>query len=381
MDQSNSSIVFGDKAIMKLFRRVEPGMNPDLEIGRYFAERHEFANSPPLLGAIEYHSNGSDPFTLAVTHALVPRAETAWQFALDNLGRFFEEILTQPLDTWPKPEGLGNRSLWDVAEANASLPVEQFASGFMNAAALLGQRTAEMHVALASDSRSPDFAPEPFSQLYQRSLYQSARKLAAVNLHRLRKQLSKLSPRAQELGRTVLDQEKLLFERLRSIVSRKIVSNRIRCHGDYHLGQVLYTGKDFMIIDFEGEPARSLSERRIKCSPLQDVAGMIRSFHYASAQGFNHLVATGLHNPDNIEPLKNVGTTWALTTVGAFLHAYQAAVGSASFFPVAQDDREVLLNFYLLNKAVYEMGYELNNRPDWVEIPLAATVYLLSNKS
>jgi maltose alpha-D-glucosyltransferase / alpha-amylase len=381
MDQSNSSIIYGDKAIMKLFRRVEPGVNPDLEIGRFFAERCEFANSPPLLGGIEYRSNGNEPVTLAVTHALIPRAETAWQFALDNLSRYFEEILTQPVEKWPKSEGLGNRSLWDIAESAAATPVEQFASGFIKAAALLGQRTAEMHVALASDSATPDFAPEPFSQLYQRSLYQSARKLATQNLQRLRKQLGRLTPRAHELGRSVLDQEKLLLERLRSIVSRKVVSSRIRCHGDYHLGQVLYTGKDFMIIDFEGEPARSLSERRMKCSPLQDVASMIRSFHYVSAQGFNHLIATGLHTPDNTEPLKNAGTAWALSTVSAFLHAYQAAVGTASFFPAAREDREMLLNFYLLNKAVYEMGYELNNRPDWVEIPLAATVYLLSNKT
>jgi len=380
MDQSNSSIIFGDKAIMKLFRRVEPGVNPDLEIGRFFSERSEFANSPPLLGGIEYRSNGYDPFTVAVAHALVPQAETAWQFALDNLSRYFEDILTQPQDKWPKSEGLGNRSLWDLAETMSHAPVEQFASGFLKAAALLGQRTAEMHVALAPKNATPDFMPEPFSQLYQRSLYQSARKLASVNLQRLRKQQGRLSPSAQEFARTVLDQEKQLLERLRSIVSRKVVSSRIRCHGDYHLGQVLYTGKDFMIIDFEGEPARSLSERRIKCSPLQDVAGMIRSFHYASAQGFNHLIATGLHKSDDTEALKNAATTWALAAVSAFLHAYQSAAGSASFFPAVREDREMLLNFCLLNKAIYEMGYELNNRPDWIEIPLSAIVYLLSNK-
>jgi maltose alpha-D-glucosyltransferase/alpha-amylase len=238
-----------------------------------------------------------------------------------------------------------------------------------------------MHVALASDTATAEFAPESFSQLYQRSLYQSARKLASQNLQRLKKRLTHLTPRALELAHTVLDQEKLLLERLRTIVSRKVMSTRIRCHGDFHLGQVLYTGKDFMIIDFEGEPARSLSERRMKCSPLQDVAGMIRSFHYVSAQGFNHLVATGLPTAENTEPLKNAGTSWAISTVSAFLHAYQAAAGTASFFPAAREDREVLLNFYLLNKAVYELGYELNNRPDWVEIPLAATVYLLSNKA
>ena len=176
-----------------------------------------------------------------------------------------------------------------------------------------------MHQALAADTDTPEFAPEPFTQLYQRSLYQSARKAAAQNMQRLRKRLDHLSPRAQQLGRLLLEHEKQLFEQLKTIVSRKIVAGRIRCHGDYHLGQVLYTGRDFMIIDFEGEPPRSLSERRMKCSPLQDVASMIRSFHYAAAQGFNHLVATGLPTPDNTEPLKRAGTFWAVSAVGAFL--------------------------------------------------------------
>jgi maltose alpha-D-glucosyltransferase / alpha-amylase len=177
-----------------------------------------------------------------------------------------------------------------------------------------------------------------------------------------------------------MSHEKQLLDRLKAIFTHRVAATRIRCHGDYHLGQVLYTGKDFMIIDFEGEPARSLSERRAKCSPISDVASMIRSFHYAASQALNHIAATGLHNPDNIEPLKDTGTAWAIATVGAFLKAYQIGVGAAEFFPTAAADRDMLLNFYLLNKAVYEMGYELNNRPDWVEIPLSALIYLLSIK-
>jgi maltose alpha-D-glucosyltransferase/alpha-amylase len=380
-EQSNTSVVYGDKVIMKLFRRLEPGVNPDLEIGRFLAQRRDFTNTPPLLGAIEYRPPSGEPLTLAVANSLVPQSETAWQFALDNLGRYFEQVLTQQVDKWPHSEGLGAKSLWDLAESPRSAAVHDFSTGFSQAAALLGQRTAELHQALAADNQSPEFLPEPFTQLYQRSLYQSSRKAAAQNIHRLRKRLDHLSHRAQQLGRMLLEHEKPLFDQLKAIVSRKITAGRIRCHGDYHLGQVLYTGRDFMIIDFEGEPARSLSERRIKCSPLQDVAGMIRSFHYAAAQGFNHLVATGLPTPDNTEPLKRAGTFWAVSAVGAFLAAYQTAASKASFYPAAREDREVLLNFYLLNKAIYEMGYELNNRPDWVEIPLAAAVYLVTSKS
>ena len=379
-EQSNTSVTFGDKVIMKLFRRVEPGINPDLEIGRFLAQQTAFTNTPPLLGAIEYRPPSGEPLTLAVANVLVPQAETAWQFALDNLGRYFEHVLTQQIDKWPHSEGLGTKSLWDLAESPQSANTPEFSTDFAQAATLLGQRTAEMHQALAADSNTPEFTPEPFTQLYQRSLYQSARKAAAQNMQRLRKRIDHLSSRAQQLGRLLLEHEKQLSEQMKTIVSRKIVASRIRCHGDYHLGQVLYTGRDFMIIDFEGEPPRSLSERRMKCSPLQDVASMIRSFHYAAAQGFNHLVATGLPTPDNTEPLKRAGTFWAVSAVGAFLAAYQTAASSAAFYPAAREDREVLLNFYLLNKAIYEMGYELNNRPDWIEIPLSAVVYLVTSK-
>ncbi len=380
-EQSNTSIIYGDKAIVKLFRRVEQGVNPELEIGRFLTEQANFTATPPLLGAIEYRSNRGEPLTFAVATALIPQAETAWHFALDNIGRYFEQVLTRPMANWPAVDLGAGKSLWEFAETPPAPQVKDFASGFLTAAALLGRRTAEMHIALASDRKTEAFAPEPFSQHYQRSLYQSARKLAVQNLQRLRKRLDHLTPRGQQLGRAVLDNEKQLLERLRTIVSRKISASRIRCHGDYHLGQVLYTGKDFRIIDFEGEPARSLTERRIKGSPLSDVAGMIRSFHYAAAQGFNQLAATGLQTPDNTEPLKSAGTCWATSAMGAFLRDYQAAVGTVDFFPSSYEDRNLLLNFYLLQKAVYEVGYELNNRPDWVEIPLSAVVYLLAIKT
>ncbi len=379
-EQSNTSIIYGDKAIVKLFRRVEQGVNPELEIGRFLTEQATFTATPPLLGAIEYRVNGREPLTFAVANALIPQAETAWHFALDNIGRYFEQVLTQPIGNWPSVDLAAGKSLWEFVETPPAPQVKEFASGFLTAAGLLGRRTAEMHIALASDRKADAFAPEPFSQHYQRSLYQSVRKLTVQNLQRLRKRLDHLSPRAQQLGRAVLENEKQLLERLRTIVSRKISATRIRCHGDYHLGQVLYTGKDFMIIDFEGEPARSLSERRIKGSPLSDVAGMIRSFHYAAAQGFNQLAATGLQTADNTEPLKSAGTFWATSTMGAFLRDYQAAVGNVDFFPTAHEDRDLLLNFYLLQKAIYEVGYELNNRPEWVEIPLAAVAYLLAIK-
>src|SRR5262245_3524381 len=217
-EQSNTSITYGDKAILKLFRRIEAGTNPELEIGRFLGNNGRFSNTPPLLGAIEYKGTNGEPQTLAVATTLVPQAETAWQFALDNIGRYFEQVLTQPRDKWPKAEWIGRRSLWDLTEAHIVPEVHQLAGGFLQASALLGQRTAELHVALAADSEDPTFTPEPFSQLYQRSIYQSARKLATQTLQRLRKRLTHLSSRAGELGRGVVDHEKQLFENLKAIV-------------------------------------------------------------------------------------------------------------------------------------------------------------------
>jgi len=186
------------------------------------------------------------------------------------------------------------------------------------------------------------------------------------------------SARAQSLAQSVLDHEQHIFERFQSILDRKIAATRIRCHGDYHLGQVLHTGNDFVIIDFEGEPARSLSERRIKRSPLQDVAGMVRSLHYAASQGVAQLVARGLDTPENIPRLRQAAAFWYFSCTAAFLQAYRTTAAGNLIFPSKREEQDLLLNFHLLEKAIYEMGYELNNRPDWVETPLTGIIDLLA---
>ncbi len=379
-DQSNTSIIYGDRAILKLFRRVEQGISPELEIGRFLTEEKHFPNVPSVLGSIEYRRNGSEPWTLGVMHQLMPQSEAAWQTTLDHLSRYFEKVLARPADQWPTSAGLNDRPLWDLAEQPMNPIAEELAGGFLQMAELLGQRTAELHLALGSGEDDPAFKPEPFSQLYQRSLYQSARKLAVQKLQLLRKRINHLLPSAQPLARTVLDHEQQIFERFHRIIGKKVTAERIRCHGDYHLGQVLYTGKDFVIIDFEGEPARSLSERRMKRSPLQDVAGMLRSIHYAASQGYFKLVATGFGTADKTDQLKQVAAFWYFSVASSFLRAYAAAAGKASFFPQTRPEQNLLLNFFLLEKAVYELGYELNSRPDWVETPLTGILDLLAAK-
>lgn len=223
---------------------------------------------------------------------------------------------------------------------------------------------------MASDPEDPAFAPEPFSSLYQRSLYQSMRTLTARVIQLLRSGLKGLSEAIRPEAQEIVRMEGRILDRFQSIVSTKIKAQRIRCHGDYHLGQVLYTGKDFVIIDFEGEPARPISERRIKRSPLRDVAGMIRSFHYAAyAALFSQRDHEAVRSGDLLH-LESQAEYWSLWVAVAFLKRYLETAKGAAFLPESSKDLEILLDLYLLEKAVYELGYELNNRPEWVRIPL-----------
>ncbi len=174
-----------------------------------------------------------------------------------------------------------------------------------------------------------------------------------------------------------MDQEDKILKRFRSVLDRKISAMRIRVHGDYHLGQVLFTGKDFVIIDFEGEPARSLSSRRIKRSPLRDVAGMLRSFHYAASAPLIGKTGGSVFRPENVAHLEPWAHCWNLWVSAAFLSAYLETSAQGSFLPRLREEISSLLFVYLLEKSIYELGYELNNRPDWVKLPLRGILDLL----
>jgi maltose alpha-D-glucosyltransferase/alpha-amylase len=240
--------------------------------------------------------------------------------------------------------------------------------------ALLGQRTGELHRALASSSGDPSFAPEDFTTLYQRSLYQSMRSLARRSLQTLAKGVVDLPDELQEQAQEIAGSEREILQLLSRIRERKIGGKKIRTHGDYHLGQVLFTGKDFTIIDFEGEPARPISERRLKRSPLRDVAGMIRSFHYAVHTALRSITDS---RPEDRAALEPWVIPWYVHVSGIYYQAYARTVSETSLLPEREADVALLLQIYLMEKAVYELNYELNNRPDWVAIPMAGIGELL----
>jgi maltose alpha-D-glucosyltransferase/alpha-amylase len=244
---------------------------------------------------------------------------------------------------------------------------------------LLGKRTAELHLALSSGGDDPAFAAEPFTIGFQNSLEASFVELADQTLRLLRGRLASVPAEYRQKAAEIGARERRIIDRFRTALAEPMEAMRTRIHGDYHLGQVLYTGSDFVIIDFEGEPARPLAERRVKQSPLQDVAGMLRSFQYAA---FAPLFAppTGASvSPSRIAKMSSWAETWSRCAANRFLGQYYETSGGAPYLPTDSRARARLLETYLLAKAIYELGYELNNRPTWVGLPLEGISALLSS--
>jgi maltose alpha-D-glucosyltransferase/alpha-amylase len=361
-EQSNNSVVFGERLILKVFRRLEEGVNPELEVGRFLTEKTNFAQIAPLAGSLEYRRESGEPVSLAVLQGYVPNQGDAWQYTLNTLAHFFQgpELLHSEPPAVP-------RSLVQAAAA-AELPeaAARTIGAYLESARLLGRRTAELHTALASDPLDAAFAPERITPQDQRSIYQSLSGLSMRSTELLRSQLNKLPQDARDEARQVLELEPRIASVLKAFLGRRLTTTRIRVHGDYHLGQVLYTGHDFVIIDFEGEPTRTLYERRLKRLALRDVAGMLRSFDYASQAALRSDQIAA----ESVPALRSWGRFWVQCVSAAFLKSYLAAAGAASFVPHAADDLDLQLNTMLLEKALYELRYELNMRPDWVRIPL-----------
>jgi maltose alpha-D-glucosyltransferase/alpha-amylase len=372
-EQSNTAIIYGDRLFMKLFRRLEPGINTDLEVTQFLNEETSFRSTPRVAGSLEYHpARGGDPSTLAILQSYTENAGDAWRYTLDEINRFFEQILSDATAIERMEKATPNEPPLAMAQRPVPDVATEMMRGYLASAEILGIRTAEMHLALASRDDVPGFAPEPFTPHYQRSIYQHVRTQAVQALQLVRRRVKSV-PEAEEL----LRREGELQQAMRAVLNHKIGGLRIRTHGDYHLGQVLYTGADFVIIDFEGEPARPLSERRIKRSALRDVAGMLRSFHYAPyAVVFGQSQGAPIRSED-VEKLERGARFWQRWASAAFLRGYLERSGAAAHLPKTRDELRVLLEAHLLEKALYEITYELNNRPEWVRIPMRGVLELL----
>jgi maltose alpha-D-glucosyltransferase/alpha-amylase len=368
-EQSNNSVIFGERLMLKVFRRLEEGVNPELEVGRFLTEKTTFGQIAPLAGSLEYRRAKGEPVTIAILQGYVPNQGDAWQYTLNTVAHFFTTPELVGLVPPPAPKS--------VVEASRQEPTEmatRVIGGYLDSARLLGRRTAELHAALSSDPLDPAFAPERISPADQRSVYQSISGLSIRAADLLRTQLNKLPAEAREEGRKVLDLEPRIASILKSFLTRRLNTTRIRVHGDYHLGQVLYTGHDFVIIDFEGEPTRTLYERRLKRLAMRDVAGMLRSFSYASQAALRSQQVPLERLPE----LQAWARFWVDSVSAVFLKSYLATAGNASWVPQTPDDLELQLTTMLLEKALYELRYEMNLRPDWVRIPLRGILDLVT---
>jgi maltose alpha-D-glucosyltransferase/alpha-amylase len=368
-EQSNSSVMLGDEAIMKFIRRVEDGVNPGVEIGRFLNERARLGQVPRLGGSIEYRTRGAgaQPATIAMLEEYVPNEDDGWDYVVDALAHGLEEALTNGTDV-ASPA---------VAPQDTET-VHPVVGPHLEWASLLGQRTAELHLALTSDDRDPAFAPDPLTSLDRQALFHAARSQTRQVLRDVASQGINSPLVAQ-----VVRREAAIVDRLRRISATSVEAYRIRCHGDYHLGQVLWTGKDFVIIDFEGEPTRSLGWRRLKRPAAFDLAGMVRSLHYAG-QAAAHRIDLEFGSTVDQGPETSYHdwlALWHRSVSARFIDSYLEVADQSPYLPTSAEDLSQLLDFFRLEKAMYELSYEVNTRPTWVDIPARGILDILESEA
>lgn len=365
MEQSNTSIVYNEKYVLKFFRRIYSDRNPDYEMSRFLSETKDFKNTPAYLGSVQIKDHENVNITIALMQEMVPNNGDAWDYMLKELDKVFSnlEYKNIDIDALPETERFLRLSIRDIPPQI----IDWAGLNVFNKIQKLAQRTAEMHIALGSEFEDTAFTPTHFNGDYtvwlkNRLLYQFQNRLNSVenNLH-------KLDGLALELAHEFLERKNEIRKRFVDFDWTKLKGERLRVHGDYHLGQILVKDDDFYILDFEGEPESTIRDRKVKQPPLKDVAGLFRSFHYAIyATIFNNLEK---YNHEK-EQLFKAGEILYQYFIGLFLGTYVVTIQDANINIGYQQERVFLLKYSLLEKAVYELGYELNSRPRWAVIPL-----------
>lgn len=371
LEQSNTSIIYNDSCVLKFFRRIYSDKNPDYEMSRYLSEKQEYKNTPPYLGSINIIDSEKDIITIALMQKLIPNEGDAWDYMLKEFQRIFKAFHTKNINIndVPKTERFLKLNINEIPP----VLIDWVGLNFLNKIQTLAKRTAEMHVALGSEFEEMAFTPTHYNGDYEvwlknRLLYQFQNRLNTVENN-----LDKLEGMALELAKVFLDKKNSIRKRFVNFDWTKLKGQRIRVHGDYHLGQILVKDNDFYILDFEGEPESTIRDRKVKQPPLKDVAGLFRSFHYA-------IYTTIFNNSDKTpEALFDVGEVLYDYIIGLFLGTYITEVRDANLNIGYNQERIFLLKYALLEKAVYELGYELNSRPQWAIIPLKGISNIINN--
>jgi maltose alpha-D-glucosyltransferase / alpha-amylase len=346
LEQSNTAVFFGEKLFLKGYRRMQHGVNPELEMGRFLTEVSPFPNIVPVAGALEYAGADGETMTLALLQGFVPNQGDGWTYTLDYLERFLTS-----------------------AGAPGESEHDNYHEFYLALIRTLGLRTGQMHRALAKKTGDPAFDPEPLTEEDVKATVARVQEDVGATLKHLEERVAQLPERLRDAADRLLGARAELLELVWSLSGATVNAFKTRYHGDYHLGQVLLVRNDFVIIDFEGEPARPLAERRAKHSPLKDVAGMLRSFNYASNVALKRGTS---ERPEDRAQFSPALRDWENKTRDAFLAGYRDGAGDT--YPEAYAQQ--LIALFTLEKALYELRYELNNRPDWADVPIGGLLEL-----
>ena len=373
-DQSNTSIRYGGNLILKLFRHIEVGANPDCEITRYLGEQRGLRNIPRFGGMVFYQADNGEIATLGMLQEQVDNQGDGWAWTLEELARYFETCAASQVT--PDLLGTSQRSIIALADQGLPAGAADAIGIYLDAAAHLARRTAEMHLALAADTDDQTFAPQPLLESDLALLSVGLRERASEVISQLKSGFGRLPDDVADLAGLVLAHRRSLLTHFNGLEDLPAKLRKTRVHGDFHLGQVLRVKNDFVLLDFEGEPARHLAERRGMHSPLKDVAGMLRSFSYAAQTAFTAYAA---RRPQSAAAMEPWAALWEKCVSAVFLNAYRAATQGAQILPEDSATLARLLDAFVMDKALYELSYELGNRPAWVRIPLLGILSLAQN--
>ncbi|HVH89369.1 MAG TPA: maltose alpha-D-glucosyltransferase [Terriglobales bacterium] len=372
--QNNTSIFFGDRFMMKIYRRLEAGPNPEQEILQWLTAEG-FANAPHLAGHIEYRNSVGETVTTAILESYIPHQANGWNYTLDNQGLFLERAMAAQNDVRLQQVKTGNPL--ELEPVEAPQVVCDLVGSFQEMARLLGQRTGELHMALSRNQDDPAFVPESFTDFYRQGLYHGMLGHATRCFTRLRSSLRQMNDDTRAEAERLLASEQELRARLKPLRDHRVPTVRTRIHGDFHLGQVLFTGKDFVFIDFEGDPRRAIGERRIKYSPLRDVAGVLRSFHYGAHAALYGQVPGIVPQKESSAQLHRWAGFWYRWVGAAFLHGYLTSPGVAKLLNISGEQLRIVLDAYLIERGMIEILSDLQNRPEWARIPIVGMLEIL----
>lgn len=376
LEQSNTSVIINDASVLKFFRRIYADKNPDYEMSRFLSDRKGYKNTPAYQGSLSLIDSDGDDITIALMQQMVPNQGDAWEYMLGELHKVFSNLETKniSLGNLPEIELFQRLKIRDVppeiidwAGLNIFLKLQKMA-----------RRTAEMHIALGSEFEDTGFTPSHFNGDYEVWLKNRLIYMFQNRINTVENNIDRLEGKTLELAREFLGRKDEIRRRFLTFDWTKLKGERLRVHGDFHLGQILVQGDDFFLLDFEGEPESTIRDRKVKQPPLKDIAGIFRSFHYA-------VYATLFQNagkyPYSQEALFKAGELLYRYFIGVFMETYVQLIQDHNIDIGYNAERIFLLKYCMLEKAVYELGYEMNSRPDWAVIPLEGIRSIINDKS